>query len=205
MTSINDIADLARILKEQPEWADTIRSILLSEELLNLPARFAEFVQLTQESNRLTNERLNRLEGRMGNLEGSDYERKVRYRAMSRAQLRFGLDNPYLALTQSDPASPRLTSAIAQAIGNGAISLEQSEDLYDTDIIISDEGNRHVTIEVSLTADKDDIDRVNRRAGVLSAATGGTVTPAIITASLNDAQQEQAAAEEVAAFIIPYP
>ena len=53
MTTIDNIADLVRILKEQPEWADTIRSILLTEELLNLPARFAEFVQLTQESNRL--------------------------------------------------------------------------------------------------------------------------------------------------------
>ena len=31
MTTINNIADLVRILKEQPEWADTIRGILLSE------------------------------------------------------------------------------------------------------------------------------------------------------------------------------
>ena len=38
---------LVRILKEQPEWAAAIRSLLLSEELLALPARFAEFVQVT--------------------------------------------------------------------------------------------------------------------------------------------------------------
>ena len=189
MTTINNIADLVRILKEQPEWADTIRGILLSEELLDLPARFAEFVQLTQESNRIINERLtqidtrvdrletgqaetnrrlesletaqtetnqrlgrletaqtetnqqltqlntrmNRLEGRFSNFEGSDYERKVRYGALHRAQVRFGLDNAYLALTQNDPSAPQLNSMIANAMKNGFISQEQCEDLYETD------------------------------------------------------------------------
>ena len=261
MTTINNIADLVRILKEQPEWADMIRGILLSEELLELPARFAEFVQLTQESHRIINERLtqidtrvdrlgtgqtennrrlenlevaqaetnrrlesleagqaennrqlaqlntrmNSLEGRFSNLEGSDYERKVRYRVLHRAQARFGLDNAYLALTQNDPAAPQFNSMIAHAILNGFISPEQSEDLHDADIIISDEGNRHVVVEVSLTADQDDIVRAKRRAGILSAATGGAVTPAVITANLNDAQRDQAAAEEVATFIMAYP
>ena len=54
-TSVNDIADFARILREQPEWADTVRSILLGQELLNLPRQFAEFAHQT-------NERLARLE-----------------------------------------------------------------------------------------------------------------------------------------------
>ena len=247
MTTINNIADLVRILKEQPEWADTIRGILLTEELLNLPARFAEFVQLTQENNRLVNERLtqldirvdrletaqtennrrlgsleagqaennrqltqlntrmNSLEGRFSNFEGSDYERKVRYRALHRAQARFGLDSAYLALSQNDPAAPQLNSMVSNAMKNGFISQEQCEDLYDADIIISDEGNRHVVVEVSLTADRDDIIRAKRRAGILGAATGGAVMPVVITANLNDAQRDQAAAEEVATFIIAYP
>ncbi len=289
MTTINNIADLVRILKEQPEWADTIRGILLTEELLNLPNRFAEFVQLTQESYRLINERLtqidtridqletaqtetnqrlgrletaqtetnqrlgrletgqtetnrrlesletaqvetnqrlerlenaqtetnrqltqlntrmNRMEGRFSNLEGSDYERKVRYGALHRAQVRFGLDNAYLALTQNDPAAPQLNSMIANAIKNAFISQEQCEDLYETDIIISDQGNRHVVMEVSLTVDRDDIVRVKRRADVLSAVTGGAVIPVVITANLNDAQRDQAAVEEVTTFIMAYP
>ena len=233
MTTIDNIADLVRILKEQPEWADTIRSILLTEELLNLPARFAEFVQLTQESNRLINERLihidtrvdrletgqtennqqltqlntrmGRLEGRFSNFEGSDYERKVRYGALHRAQARFGLENAYLALSQNDPTASQLNSMIANAIKNGFIAQEQCEDLYETDIIISDQGNRHVVVEVSLTADRDDIVRVKRRAGVLMVVTGGAVIPVVITANLNDAQRDQAAAEEVATFIMAYP
>ncbi len=62
MTSINDIADLVRILREQPEWADTIRGILLGQELLELPERFASFVELTSENFRLVHQRLERLE-----------------------------------------------------------------------------------------------------------------------------------------------
>lgn len=212
MTSINDIADVARILKEQPEWADTIRSLLLSEELLNLPARFAEFVQLTQESNRITNERLNqletrlgRLEGRFGNFEGSDYERRVRTRALVRARDVLGIENPYLALTQDGIIAPQLNSIVAQAIGNGAISREQSTDLHETDLIISDHNNRHVVVEVSLTADEDDVTRAKRRAGILRAATGGMVTPVVITAILSDARSAHAAGDEVTTFIIPYP
>lgn len=212
MTSINDIADLARILKEQPEWADTIRSLLLTEELLNLPARFAEFVQLTQESNRIANERLgrletrlDRLEGRFSNFEGSDYERRVRTKALVRAKDILGIENPYLALTQDGTIAPQLNSVIAQAIANGAISREQSTDLHDTDLIISDHNNRHVVVEVSFTADEDDVARAKRRAGILRTATGGTVTPVVITAILSHAQSVRAIDQEVTTFVIPYP
>lgn len=45
MTTVHDIADIVRIIREQPEWADTIRSILLSRELLELPQRFAEYAE----------------------------------------------------------------------------------------------------------------------------------------------------------------
>ena len=62
MTSINDIADFVRIIREQPEWADTIRGILLGQELLELPERFASFLELTSENFRLVHQRLDRLE-----------------------------------------------------------------------------------------------------------------------------------------------
>jgi hypothetical protein len=78
MASVNDIGDLARILREQPEWADTIRGILLGKELLELPERFAEFVQLTEHNFQLVNqnfqlvyERLDRLESNVTRIDGS--------------------------------------------------------------------------------------------------------------------------------------
>ena len=144
MTTINNIADLARILKEQPEWAATLRGLLLTEELLNLPAQFAEFVQETRESNRLANERqtrleeltriinerlihveeytrslnerMNRLEGRFSNYEGIQYEHGVRNKPLFRAQRRFKLEEPYLAMVQDAQSAPALNRVISQAI-----------------------------------------------------------------------------------------
>ena len=271
MTTINDIGDLARILREQPEWADAIRGVLLSKELLELPRQFARLVDLfdrmesrqegmetrlgrmeprqegmetrlgRMESRQESMEtrlgrmesrqegmetrldrvefrldqvearldrieaRLDRLEGRVGNLEGSDYERKVRYGVLHRVQDRFNLDNAYLALTQNDPRAPQLSSAIAAAIRNHAISREESEDLHNTDIIISDPDNYHVVVEASLNADQDDVARAKRRAGILGRATGHPVVPAVVTSNLTETQREQAAAEDVATFVIPYP
>ena len=49
--TINDISDVARILRERPEWLDVIRSIVVGEELLNVPQQLAE---LTQTVNNLT-------------------------------------------------------------------------------------------------------------------------------------------------------
>ena len=42
MTQINDIRDLVRVLEENPEWLHTIRGLLVSDDLQNLPARLAE-------------------------------------------------------------------------------------------------------------------------------------------------------------------
>ena len=78
MTSINDISDLARILREQPEWADTVRGLLLGKELLELPERFAGFVQLTEQNFQLVYqnfqlvyERLDRLESDVARIDGN--------------------------------------------------------------------------------------------------------------------------------------
>ena len=62
MTTINDIGDLVRVLREQPEWAEALRGVLLSRELLELPEEFAQFVKLTNANFQTVNARLERLE-----------------------------------------------------------------------------------------------------------------------------------------------
>ena len=51
-TVINDITDLHRILDEQPQWAEAIRSRLLSPELLAMPQRLAQLTEQTVEHTR---------------------------------------------------------------------------------------------------------------------------------------------------------
>ena len=68
-TTINDISDLARILAERPEWSDTLRSLLLTKEILDLPTALAQltqvvndFIQEQREINQRADARLARLE-----------------------------------------------------------------------------------------------------------------------------------------------
>ena len=219
MTTINTIEDLARILREQPTWAEALRALLLTQELLDLPGRFDRFVEAQreaseaqQETNRLTDRRLNaieermdRVEGQLGNLQGGQYERTVRTRALARSRFTLGFTGSYVALNQDGLTDPRLNRAIDQAIRNGLVSQDGCADLFEADLIISAEDNRHAVVEVSLTADRDDIDRAKNRAGILAAITEGAVTPVVITSRLNPAQSSQAEAAGVTTFVIPYP
>ena len=244
MTTINTIEDLARILRDQPTWAEALRALLLTQDLLDLPGRFDRFVETQQETNRLTDrrlqaveeqlgnltgrldrfveaqlefnqaqretnrlieQRLNSLDGRMGNLEGGQYERSVRTRALARSMIVLGFEAPYVALNQEGLTDPRLNSAIARAVRDRLVSQDGCADLFEADLIISAEDNRHAVIEVSVTADEDDINRAKTRAGILTTITEGTVTPVVITSRRNPAQAAQAETSGVTTFVIPYP
>jgi hypothetical protein len=61
MTTVNDFVDILRIIREQPEWGEALRSALLSKEVLELPQRLAEFAETT-------NKRLANLEGDVSEL-----------------------------------------------------------------------------------------------------------------------------------------
>ena len=157
--------------------------------LLDLPARLESFIQAQQEfnqaqrefnqvqqkaneaqeeTNRLTDRRLNAIEGQLGNLQGGQYERFVRTRALARLRITLGFTGSYVALNQDGLTDPRMTSAIAQAIRAGLVTRESSADLFEADMIISGEDNRHAVVEVSFTADRDDIDRAKTRASIMA-------------------------------------
>ena len=88
MTTINDISDLIRIIRQDPDWAEALRSVLLSKELLALPETFAAFVSENRENSRIANQRLCAIEtnvahlttsqtgmgGDLSRLAGRDYE-----------------------------------------------------------------------------------------------------------------------------------
>ena len=61
-TTINDISDLARILEEHPEWAETLRSLLLTKELMELPERLVLLIQAQEATNARLDQTTARLE-----------------------------------------------------------------------------------------------------------------------------------------------
>ena len=88
MTTINDINDLVRILKDNPEWVETLRGILLTAELLALPERFSEFVRITQEHNTLVDRRLERLESDVAELKAGQARLEDRAERLETGQAR---------------------------------------------------------------------------------------------------------------------
>ena len=54
MATINTIHDLFHLLRENPEWADELRTLMLTTELIDLPRKFDEFVEETRAHNAKT-------------------------------------------------------------------------------------------------------------------------------------------------------
>ena len=72
--TINNQDDFLQALRDNPQWRDAVRAEILGEELLQLPALVARFVQTTEENFRLVNARLERLEGDVAGLKTGQAE-----------------------------------------------------------------------------------------------------------------------------------
>ena len=229
MTTIRDIADFVRIINEQPEWNDTIRGILLGRELLELPQRFAEFVRVTEENNRLiaerlgrletdmadmkdwraeTTQRLDRIEGRLGNLEGAEAERRVHSNIVNIASRRLGLTHAHIIQSWIVARSPEFQGLINDAEDKSVITEEQGDHLERADVILaarrrSDRQAVHAVAEVSINVADYDITRARERADALSAIMGTPALALTVGGNIEPAQQELADSLGVATIITP--
>ena len=70
MTTINTIEDLIQVLDEHPHWLEALRARLLTRELIELPEKFAAFVETT-------NQRFDKVEHRLGTLKTDVKELKT--------------------------------------------------------------------------------------------------------------------------------
>ena len=243
MTTIRDIADFVRIINEQPEWNDTIRGILLGRELLELPQRFAEFVRVTEENNRLvaerlgqlesdfaelktsvsglqadmsdmkdwraeTTQRLDRIEGRLGNLEGAEAERRVHSDIVNIASRRLRLTHAHIIQSWIVARSPEFQGLINDAEDQSIITEEQGDHLERADVIFSarrrsDRQAVHAVAEVSINVADYDITRARERADTLSVIMGTPALALTVGGNIEPAQQELADSLGVATIITP--
>ena len=220
MTTINDISDLVRILRENPDWAEAVRSVLLTQELLSLPGRFNELVELTRENNELVNRRLERLEegqqrlerdvgtlkADVGALKGSDTERRARENILNIANDELDLSRGSILLARGRDTAPRLLDFIEAAEAQGLITEGQADHVLLADIIIrarrgEDRQYVHGVFEVSSTIGQNDIRRVRERADAVAAATGEEAIAAVIGGTIQPPQRAQAQEMDVRVLI----
>ena len=229
---IENAQDLIDAIILHPQFRDEVLRHLLTQELLQMPVKFEQFSG--EVSHRLDNleadvgvmkgdigtlqghvgtlqghvgtlqSDVSTLKGHVADLRGKDYERSIRFRVRERVGRAFMLVRPSIALSQNDPLSRELDSAINRAISGNRVSDREIESLLDTDIIVSDAQNSHVAVEISLTADERDITRARERADILGRVTGGSVNAAIAAQIIPDGMREIAASLNVAVMQIEY-
>ena len=221
MTTVNDFVDILRIIREQPEWGDALRSALLSKELLEMPQTLAEFAKATngrlerlEEGQARLEERQARLEGEIGhlrgdfgNMRGSWYEMRLGRNVDTIVGPRLGMRNVRVlkgSLAGNNMAYQDLMDA---AEDRGDITEEERIHLDAIDFILQgrsrqDRSTVYAALEVSITAGDSDINRALARAGILARATGETALPVIVISNIDDTRRQLAEERNVA--IITY-
>ena len=224
VTNINDIADLAQVLQDNPQWRDIIRAILLGDEMLEIPRRIADLISV----NEMIVERLERLESgqaklesgqarlesgmtnlssRFGNIIGSDYERRAAQSARRLVRLGLGIRRARVLLAKTAPDRNEIPELLNEAAENGIVSDDEADDLLLADIILTGEGaggeTAYAVCETSVTLYDQDVLRAKRRAGILQRASGLTVLPAVIGQSAPQGTLDLADRENVAFLCTP--
>ena len=165
--TIEEFRDLIRMLDERPEWRSELRRLVLTDELLALPAQMAELRVHTEQrfqelavAQRRTEEQVAAVSAQLadliqvvqtfstdiGELKGrsleGDYRTRV-YAYFSRIVRRAHALSP-----------DELTSLLEDAIDRGALSEDQAEDVSLADVIVrgrrrSDGAEVFLVVEVS--------------------------------------------------------
>ena len=192
MTTINTSEDLLRLLREDAHFYDQARRLILTDELITLPERFAAFAarvddfiakqELFNDEQRQFNQRVDtrfdRIERDLSHFKNQFSESQVPDEAATIA-MAMGftlvriLSNSDLVLMSQHPGA----RSVAQ---NDLISFTRA----DLVVEVSDqEGNRQfIAMEISHTADLRDTDRAQRNADYITRFTGEPAHAAVASA-----------------------
>ena len=149
-----------------------------------------------------------RIDGRLDRGFGTNYEAKVAQNVRSILGQQAGVRSSRVLKGPSLRTDPDFDRQVESAEACGAITADESDELLLLALIVS--GTRTGTpervyagIEVSITANDDDVNRAADRAEILRKVTGGPVMAAVIAARMEAPQRELAARREVAVAVHP--
>ena len=189
MTTINTIEDLVRILDEHPHWLEALRARLLTRELIELPEKFAAFVETT-------NQRLDSLETDVKELKSDVKELKSGFKSLRD-------DMGILKGAHARNVALEDAPTIARAMGLRRLKTLSRDELWDltddadtTDIApntlrsfrradlvmeATDQAGApcYIAVEISFTANGRDTSRAVRNAEFLTRFTGKPAHAAI--------------------------
>ena len=184
---INNHQDILRALDSDPAFRETVRRHLLTDDLINLPEKFAAFVTSQQAFNQDLRNDLHRIAGDIGDLKGNVAGRAAWDRHEDiLAQLDFTLVR---MLSNAD------LNNLANRSDTTGIHRSELLSFYRADLVMEaldhDNNTHYVAMEASYTADARDTDRVSRNAGFLTRFTGQPAHGVIASRQNDRAVQRQ--------------
>ena len=237
MTTIANTTDFLRLLREDPEFRAEVRRELQIQELMELPAKFAAFVAQTQQEFSDIKARLGRLEetvaqlqetvakqqttidgilvtlarmdGRIGRLEGSEYERHVSRTFMGVLSSALGgMRRGRLLHSVAYGTTTEFSDMMEDLLDADKISENQWHEILLSDAVVrgvKDGATVYAVAEISLTVHQRDIDRAAERAAMVQQATGVAAYPVVVGASVPPPQTAQASEKGVTAIVVRQP
>lgn len=208
MTTINTIEDLLRLLDENPEWLEALRSRLLTREVLEMPQTLARFIEAT-------NQRLDALESDVAVIKTDVRDLQTTTARIERNIQRMSVDLGTLRASHARNAAVEEAYDIAREMGLRYVETLRREqvsrmvDENDTsglapgdlrsfrraDLVIRamEEGDRpcYIAMEISYTANGRDTSRAIRNAALLTRFNGAPAYPAIAGMRLDDRVRPQ--------------
>ena len=204
-TPINTFQDILDALERDPALRDALRRHILSEELLQLPAAFAAFVEAQRDFNERVdafietqtrwNERVDTFietqtrwnqeqtrwnvntEARMGRMESDMSSLKGEY-----ARSRTIQDAPGIAADMGLEYVRTLTNDDLRRMAGNSLTRDTARSFRNADLVIeATDGNEthYIAMEISFTADRREADRAQRNANLISRFTGKRALPAV--------------------------
>ena len=176
-TPINTFEDILDAMERDPALRDALRRHILTDELLQMPLRFEQFIteqrafnedMRERSSNTLT--RLDRMEGDSGTLKG--------YWARNTAVS----DAAGIAQDMGLEFVRTLTAGDLMEMSGNQLDRETGRNFRRADLVIEatkDGAPQYVALEVSYTADQRDSGRALRNAGLLTRFTGRKATAGV--------------------------
>ena len=171
-------------------------------------ARFDRFIVEQREHNGTVDTRLNRMDGRMDNGFGANYEAKAANNLGSIAGRDLRLRRTRVLKALGFPTNEGLGELVADAEDQGALTEEEVNDLLATDLIAvgrsRDNGHDvYVAAEVSVTVGDQDVERAAVRAGYLGKVTGQATEPAVVGENIEPEQEALARRRQVTVMLLP--
>ena len=168
MTTINTIEDLIHVLDEHPHWLEALRARLLTRELIELPEKFAAFVETTNKRLDTLESDVKGLRDDMGILKGA-HARNVAIE--DAAAIARGL-----GLRRTRTLSRDEVWDLTEAADTSAIATNDLRSFRRADLMMeaTDRAGEpcYIAVEISFTANGRDTTRAVRNAEFLTRFTG---------------------------------